>query len=341
MRVLNTVYLTEPGLRVTARRSSIEVRREGALVARFPLEGIDGLILGARCATSNELLARCCARGIRVAQLGYGGRLKFAVQGPTRGNVLLRVRQYELTQNRGNRLKIAQSFVAGKLQNQRRLVMRWSWDAPLSLRGLLVRERERIDEQIRSIQTARDGDHLRGIEGAAARSYFTAFGAILNQRLPDFTFLSRTRRPPLDPVNALLSYLSGLGVSEAIGALDAVGLDPQIGFLHDLRPGRPSLALDLVEEYRPVLDRFGLKLLTLKSLTKEHFLRLPTGAYRLTDDARKFLLTKYEEFRSEELFHPLLKRPIVRSNLVLIQSTLLARSIRGDLSLYPPFVMEP
>jgi CRISP-associated protein Cas1 len=340
MRILNTLYLTEPGLWINARQQSIEVRRDRSLVARFPLEGLEGVIVGSRCEVSTATLARCVSRGIRVSQLAANGKLKFAVSGPTRGNVMLRIRQYESSVSKDSSLALAQSFVAAKLQNQRRCVMRWSWDSTGPLKTVLTTQRERIEHAIGNVATARDGDHLRGIEGNGARAHFTAFGAHLHRVAPELSFTSRTRRPPLDPVNALLSYLYGLAVSEAIGALDSVGLDPQIGFLHDLRPGRPSLALDLVEESRPILDRFAARLLGQHVLARANFDRLASGAFRLNEESRSLLLKKYEEFRSEELIHPLLRRQVVRSNLVLIQATLLARTVRGDLDRYPPFVME-
>ena len=340
MRVLNTVYLTEPGIRVGARSGSLEVRRDRALVARFPLEGLEAVIAGPRCELTTEALTRCTARGIRVAQLSNNGKVRFMLSGPTRGNVMLRVEQLRAADNPARARALASMIVAGKLQNQRRLVQRWSWDATGTLRYLLDTARARIEVLLSATRESETVDHLRGLEGAGARSYFKALGAHLERVAPHMTFTIRTRRPPLDPTNALLSYLYGLAVSEATGALDAVGLDPQIGYLHLLRPGRPSLALDLVEETRPVMDRFAVRLLGRQAIRLDHFERLPTRAWRLTDEGRRLLLSNYEEYRTEEIIHPLLRRTVSRSSLVAIQATLLARTIRGDTELYAPYVME-
>jgi CRISPR-associated protein Cas1 len=340
MRVLNTLYLTEPGLRVSVRHQSLEVRRDRALVTRFPLEGLEGVIAWPRIEFTTEALGRCAARGIRVAQLGPSGKLRFSVSGATRGNVMLRVAQLRAADTPDAAAEIARSIVAGKLQNQRRMLLRWSWDASGTTRMVLNTERMRIEDQLATVRTARDGDHLRGIEGNASRSYFKGMGAHLERVAPHMTFTNRSRRPPLDPVNALLSYCYGLAVAESTGALDAVGLDPQIGYLHLLRPGRPSLALDLVEELRPLADRFAVRLLSTRVLQPTDFDHLVTGAVRLSDAGRRLVLKNYEDHRSQDIVHPLLKRLIPRASLVAVQATLLARTIRGDTPRYPPFVME-
>ena len=341
MRLLNTLYLTEPALRVAARQSSLEVRQDRSLVARFPLEGLEAIIMGPRIEITTHAVARCVEHGIRVALLEHSGKLRYSVQGPTRGNVALRVAQLRAADNPIAASHLAMSFVGGKLQNQRRLLQRWASDTPGTFINTLQTAQRAVERELQKVPAARDGDHLRGIEGNATRAYFKGLGAHIHRVVPQLAFTTRTRRPPLDPINALLSYCYGLALSEATGALDAVGLDPQIGYLHLLRPGRASLALDLIEEVRPVLDRFAIRLLALRTLRPEHFETLANKAIRLTNEGRRTLLDNYEQHRNDEISHGYLDRQIPRASLLPIQATLLARTIRGDLDRYPPFIMTP
>jgi CRISP-associated protein Cas1 len=342
VQILNCLYVTTPGSRISARRDSLEVRREDALVGRFPLAGTEAVIAVGRIECTTDALARCVSHGVRVAFLDRAGRLRFQLTGPTTGNVNLRQRQVRLADDPQKALRTARMFVAGKLQNQRRAVQRWSWDAPTGERWLLDEQQARIEDRLRTVGSAPSGDHLRGIEGDATRGYFKALGAHLHRCAPDFAFVRRSRRPPRDPVNCVLSFLYSLITSEAIGALETVGLDPQIGFLHGTRPGRASLALDLIEELRtPLADRVAVSLFSRRQLGPAHFQTVADQAWYLNDEGRSVIFTAINGLRSGYAWHPLLERDVPRAALPSIQATLLARHIRGDLPAYPPFVMKP
>lgn len=335
MRLLNTLYVTDHRYRVSVSKGALEVRVAGELVARVPMAGLDGVILVGAADMTMQSLGQCVQRGISVASVHTSGRLRFVVHGSTSGNVLLRLSQYRIATNTTASIHLAKRFVSAKLQNQRHLMRRWRDGVD----GEHVRRlTEVIADRIRALPSASDGDTLRGLEGDASRRYFKALGAHLGSVAPPFTFMSRSRRPPRDPVNAILSYLYSLLTIDAVGSLEAVGLDPQVGFLHQPRPGRPSLALDLVEEFRaPFAERFAVRVLRRREISPEMFVRVG-DAYYLSDDGRKALLARWEEFRSEEVDHPLLERPVSRSLVPKVQATLLARYLRGDLSDYPPFV---
>lgn len=259
-----------------------------------------------------------------------------------KGNVHLRLGQMRAATDPERVPVLARWFVAGKLQNYRRLLTRWSWDAEPGHRNHLIRQQEAIAARLGSLAGAVDGDRIRGIEGDATRRYFKGLAAQLASTGSNLFFTGRNRRPPRDPVNALLSFNYGLVLTELVGALDAVGLDPQIGFLHGVRSGRPALALDLLEELRPAFaDRLAVRLIARRQIRSEHFLVTPGGACYLTDEGRSILVRGYELFKDEEVPHILLERTVPRWTLPTLQATLLARHLRGDIPAYPPFVMAP
>ena len=337
MKVLSTVYVTEHRAKVGFRRGSLMVTRESG-ATRIPMEGIDSVILLGRAQVTSDALAGCAARGIRVASLRRNGSLRFVCGGPMGGNVHLRTAQHAAAADANQSLDLARTFVAAKLRNSCTVVERWARDTNGTLAGTLRRRAELIRERLSRVASARDGDHLRGIEGDAARLYFACVGQALAES--PLRFASRTRRPPRDPVNAALSYCYGLLTTEFIGGLDAVGLDYQVGFLHRARSGRPSLALDLAEEFRPVCDRFVVTLIRRRQLGPSDFERVPGGAVYLNDDGRPRLLERWEEHRERSFRHTVLERPIDRWALPTVQATLLARHLRGDLPMYPPFILS-
>jgi CRISP-associated protein Cas1 len=339
VRVLNTLYVTEHRMKLSVRDKSIEVRDGRTLVGRYPMHGLDAILVTGRAELTNEAIGRCVQEGVRIAALSKTGRLRFAIGGSTRGNVLLRVTQAQASVDQPTSLAIATVFVAGKLQNQRRNLLRWTWDCPDErTKRHIERQRIVVELRLKSLPGSADGDQLRGYEGDAARRYFKGLGAHVGRVAEPLSFETRNRRPPRDPVNALFSYLYGLLTVEAVGSLDAVGLDPQIGFLHQVRPGRPSLALDLIEEFRPVVERFAVGTLARRQIQGEHFETSPGGACSLTDDGRRVLLKLWEQHRSQLVVHPLLKQEVTNATLLTIQATLLARHLRGDLSTYAPYI---
>ena len=336
MRYLSTVYVRDHTARIGHRRGSLMVKQESE-TTRIPLSSIDSVVLLGSGQISTDALAACVKREIRVASLRRSGAMRFVVGGPLSGNVHLRIAQHEAVLSEEHSLAIARSLVAAKLQSSRAMLMRWSRDAenPSHQQGL-NRRADMVAERISRVPGAGSADLLRGLEGDAARIYFGGLG----QHLADFglRFSARTRRPPRDPVNSLMSFCYGLLTTELVGALNAVGLDHQLGFLHRPRAGRPSLALDLAEEMRPLTDRFAVALLTRRQLGARHFVRTPGGAVYLEDDGRDIVLKSWEAHKEKSIPHRILRRPVDRWALPTVQATLMARHLRGDLRHYPPFV---
>lgn len=339
MRVLTTLYVTEHRAKVGLHKGNLLVSRPDGKV-RVPIETVSAVLLLGGGQVSAQALERCVYRGIRVASLSRHGRLRFAVGGPVTGNVLLRVAQVRAADRPDVVLEIARNVVAGKLRNCRHMVTRWGWDARLPERHVFERTAGAIDERIGSLLSAPDGDTVRGLEGDGTRRYFKCLRVHLESSGVDLQFVSRNRRPPRDEVNALLSFLYGLVLAEVVGACEAAGLDPQVGFLHGLRPGRPSLGLDLLEEFRPAIaDRLAVGMVTRRMIRPEHFERTAGRACYLTEVGRRLVLDAYESFKEAASEHRLLGRPVPRWALPSLQATLMARYLRGDLPAYPPFVM--
>ena len=285
-----------------------------------------------------QAIDACAGHGVRVAALRRGGAVRFVVDRPTGGNVHLRIAHHRVVADEALSLALSKAIVAAKLQNSARVVGRWSRDEtdarekePLAARS------EQIRLRVSRLVGATTSDHVRGIEGDAARIYFRAMGRVLASA--ELGFSSRTRRPPRDPVNAMLGFCYGLLVTECIGALESVGLDYQMGFFHRPRSGRPSLALDLAEEMRALTDRFLVTLARRRQIRSAGFQEFPGGAVYLSEDGRKTLINAWEEHKESELSHRILGQPVGRWALPSVQATLLARHLRGDLPAYPPFVL--
>lgn len=319
--------------------------RKGALIVsspkgsrRIPLEAVDALVLLGGAQITTQAIDACVRRSVRVSALQMSGKIRFVVHAATSGNIHLRTALFRVATNQAHSLELSKIIVAAKIQNSRKVVERWSRDASnpqdaeqLAKRGKFIRKR------IEQLPQASTGDHVRGIEGDAARIYFRAVNQVVAPH--DFKFSTRTRRPPRDPVNALLGFCYGLLVTECIGAAESVGLDYQMGFFHRPRSGRPSLALDLAEEFRALTDRFVVSLIRRRQITHDHFVNTPGGGVYLSDDGRTKLIKIWEKYKGAEIQHQLLDRPVGRWALPSIQSTLLARYLRNDLPSYPPFVL--
>lgn len=338
MRILKTLYLNGHRSRVTLQKDALLIQDPDTGTRRVPLAALDSIVLLGNGQLTTQVMATCQQRGIRVAALSRSGRLRFTLGGPVSGNVHLRVAQLRASDDPGMAAKIARNCLAGKLQNSYRLLKRWQWDAPEQARWALQQSAELIDLRVQALGQCEDLNRLRGIEGDAARRYFQGMRAALWRT--GLTFDSRSRRPPRDAVNALLSYAYGLLVGEIVGALEAVGLDPQIGYLHGVRSGRPALALDLVEELRaPVVDRFVVSAARRRQFGDDDFTFTPGGACFLSDVGRRRFLDLYEERRDRDVVHPFLARPVPLAMLPQVQATLMARHLRGDLPAYAPFLM--
>ena len=337
MRYLNTVYVRDHRARVQCRRGSLLIASpEGS--QRVPLEAVDAVVVMGSAQLTTQALDTCVRRGVRVAALTKGGTLRFTVNGATGGNVHLRTAHYQAAMDEACSLALAKAVVAAKVRNSSIVVGRWSRDAETpERRSELAARSDAIRARVGRLADAATGDDVRGIEGDAARIYFRAIAEVVESA--PLRFSTRTRRPPRDPVNAMLGFCYGLLVTEFIGALEGVGLDYQIGFLHRPRSGRPSLALDLAEELRAPTDRFVVTLVRRRQMGPDDFERTPGGGVYLNDGGRSKLITSWEEHKDTEIDHRLLGRPVGRWALPSVQATLLARHLRGDLPDYPPFVL--
>jgi CRISPR-associated protein Cas1 len=344
-RHLNTLYVTTQGAYLSKDGANVVVAIDGAERARVPIHTLGGLVNFGRVALGPPLLGFCAEEGVTVTFLSEHGKFLARVEGPVSGNVLLRREQYRRTDDPDGCAPIVRSLVIGKALNQRAVIRRAlrdhgeRMDTPASV--TLEATEGRLTDIARRAERPQPADALRGLEGEAANVYFGAFDVLIRAQKEAFRFEGRSRRPPLDPVNALLSFVYALLVHDVRSALETVGLDPAVGFLHRDRPGRPSLALDLVEEFRPFFaDRLVLSLINRRQVSGKGFRRLENGACLMTDELRKTVLVAYQERKREELRHPYLGEPSTVGLLWHLQAQLLARHLRGDLDGYPPFVWK-
>lgn len=342
-RQLNTLYATTDGawLRKDGENVVMEVEKE--VRARLPVHMLESLVCMGRIAVSPQLLGFCAERGISICYTTPNGRFLARVEGPVSGNVLLRREQYRRTDDPARCAGIVRNLLVGKVHNQRAVLARGWRDhgdrlADVAAYQHAMKRLKRIPQRL-LVET--DVDVLRGIEGEAAQTYFGVFDQLIRVESPLLRFGGRNRRPPRDAFNALLSFLYTLLTHDCRSALETVGLDPAVGFLHRDRPGRPSLALDLAEEFRPLLgERLALSLINREQLGEADFRSLENGAVLLKDEARKTLLVAYQERKREELQHTFLGEKVPIGLLPYLQAQLLARHLRGDLDAYPPFLWK-
>ncbi len=344
-RHLNTLFVTTQGAWLNKDGENVVVSVDNQERGRVPLHTLGAITGFGRVLISPPLLGACCDAGIAIHYLTEEGRFLARVEGPISGNVLLRRAQYRWADNPARRDGIIKSIVAGKVLNQRTVVARALRDhgetAGDATRATLATASDRLGAIVRRLEKPMTGDELRGAEGEAANVYFSVFDHLVLGEKPLFEFCARSRRPPLDAMNALLSFVYALLTSDMRAALESVGLDPAVGYLHVDRPGRPSLALDLVEEFRPFFaDRLVLSLVNRRQLSAKDFRRLDNGATLLTDEGRKAVLVAYQERKRDEIQHPFLDEKVTVGLLWFIQAQLLARHIRGDLDAYPPFIWK-
>lgn len=343
-RHLNTLYVTTENAWLHKDGENVVVKIEGEERGRAPLHLLGGIVCFGAVGVTPALMGRCAELGVRISFLARSGRFLARVEGPVSGNVLLRRSQYRATDDPDATTGLARNMVAGKILNQRTVLRRTLRDhgarMPEEARARLESAAGRLrDVTRRSALPGAKAEVLRGLEGEAARLYFSTFDDLVRRDDATFSFAGRSRRPPLDPMNALLSFLYVLLLHDCRSALETTGLDPAVGFLHRERPGRPSLALDLMEELRPVLaDRVALTLVNRRQLAKRDFRTALSGAVVLADDARKAVLTAYQARKRSELLHPFLREKTTLGLVPFIQATLLARCLRDDLDGYPPFL---
>jgi len=342
-RQLNTVYVTTEGAWLHKDGANLVMEVDKEVKARLPVHMLEGLVCFGRVLVSPPLLGYCAEQGICVSYLTPNGKFLARVEGPVSGNVLLRREQYRASDDEARCCAIVHNLLAGKIHNQRAVVSRvlrdYSFDDEESAN--LRQTQTQLARIIDKLPHEPRLDGLRGLEGEAAQRYFDNFNSFIRNDHPLMRFNGRNRRPPRDAVNALLSFLYTLLTHDCRSALETVGLDPAVGFLHRDRPGRPSLALDLAEEFRPLLgDRLALSLINRKQVGERDFRCLDNGAVLLNDDARKTVLVTYQERKQEELKHLFFDEKVPIGLLPYLQSQLLARHLRGDLDAYPPFLWK-
>lgn len=339
-RHLNTLFVTTQGTYLAKEGQTVVVKLDGEVRMQLPTHNLGSIVCFGQVSVSPFLLGHCAENAVGISFLSEHGRFLARVQGATSGNVLLRREQYRRADDREASARIARAVVAAKVANCRVALLRAQRDRPEGEGAERLRLAvASLAGHLRALQGAPDLDVTRGIEGMAARDYFAAFDDLLSQQKEDFRFRGRSRRPPMDRVNAVLSFVYTLLVHDVQGALEAVGLDPAVGFLHRDRPGRPGLALDLMEEFRPFFaDRLVLSLVNLRQLDASQFRFTESGAVLLDDEGRKTVLTAYQKRKQEELEHPFLGERTTVGLLPHLQALLFARHLRGDLDAYPPFL---
>lgn len=337
-RLLNTLYVTNPDAVVRKKSDAISVRIGENQAASIPFHLLDGIVLFGHVGCSAALLAACAEHGMSVVLLDENGRFKARVEGPVSGNVLLRREQYSRALSESKSLEVAKRFVAGKLHNSKVVLQRQLRDYPVE-KGGLADTLPVFDENLKACKRAASLDELRGVEGDSARRYFEVFGCLLRSEDERLKFSTRSRRPPRDPVNACLSFFYTMLTRDMTTACESVGLDPQMGYLHACRPGRMSLALDLIEELRaPYVDRFVLALFNRKQVGFDDFRIDASGGVFFKERTMKKVLGLWQERKQEGITHPFLKERISYGLIPFVQAQLFARYLRGDLSDYPAYM---
>lgn len=341
---LNTLYITSDDAYVHKERETFVVEVGNKKVFQAPVHSIENIICFGFKALSPALMAFCAENNVGISYLSENGRFLARVSGAQQGNVLLRKAQYAMADSEPRSLPIARSIIAAKVANYRNLLLRHQRNHPedsdsSESRNAVASVATEMGNRLPDVQKAETLDKLRGLEGECAAMYFGVVSLLITAE--GFEFTTRSKRPPLDPANALLSFLYSILVNDVRSALETTGLDPQVGFLHQLRSGRPSLALDIMEEFRAYLgDRVMLNLINLKQVLKKDFDIRESGEVRMSDEARKTVLAVYQKRKQEEITHPFLGEKMTIGLLPHIQAQLMARYIRGDLQEYPPFYVK-
>lgn len=341
-KLLNTLYVTSEDCYLALENENAVVWQDDVRKGQYPLQMLEGIVSFSYRGASPALMGECAKRGISLCFMTKNGRFLARVSGEERGNVLLRKQQFRVSDDPALSCRIARNMIFGKIYNCRWQIERTVRDHALRVEAEKLKSISRqLAGQVEQISCCADLDSLRGLEGEASARYFSVLDQlILNQR-EDFSFDGRSRRPPADPVNAMLSFLYTLLAHDCAAALESVGLDPYVGFMHRDRPGRQSLALDLMEELRPIAaDRLMLTLVNTRMIQDRHFSRQAGGAVLMNEEGRKTLLTAWQSRKKEEITHPYLKEKIAWGLVPYVQALLLARYIRGDLDGYPPFLWK-
>ena len=338
-RLLNTVYVTNENMYLTLDGENLVCKLEGETKLRIPFDNIENIVCFNYIGCSPALMGKCVKKLIPINFISPQGRFLAKVCGETKGNVFLRVQQ--IHKFRENGLELTKNTLAAKFSNTSQVIKRTLHDnAELRDDADIRKTLDVLFSGIEKVFEAESVEEAVGIEGNCAQSYFSIFNKLITNKKVPFTFEFRSKRPPLDPINAVLSFVYTLSASECASALETVGLDSYIGFCHSLRSGRTSLAHDLVEEVRCLAERFTLTLFNLQILGEKDFERQISGAVWLNDDGRKKVLSRWQERKRSDIIHPVLKQKIPVGLLPYVQSNLLAKYVRGDIDEYPPFLQK-
>lgn len=330
--------MTTQGAWLSQDGETVAIRVEKEIKLRIPVHTLTGIVCFGQVSCSSFLMGLCAEHGVGISFLTEHGRFLSRLQGPISGNVLLRRKQYRITDDQAGTAAIARAVVLAKVSNCRTVLLRAARERSEEEAAMLDKAVLRLRRIVDEITSQDHVDKIRGHEGDAAATYFEVFDQLILTAKEQFFFHQRSRRPPLDNMNALLSFLYTLLTHDVVGALETVGLDPAVGYLHRERPGRPSLALDLVEELRPVLaDRLALTLVNRQQISEAGFRRTETGGVTMDDETRKTVLVAWQKRKQEEIVHPFLGERIPLGLVPYVQATLLARHLRGDLDGYPCF----
>lgn len=338
-RLLNTLYVTTENAYLTKDGENVTVQKESTELARFPLHNLESIVCFTYSGASPSLMGYCARNGINMCFFSPGGRFLARTVGENNGNVLLRKKQYRVSEDELESCRIARNMILGKVYNSRWSVERTIRDHPLRVNvGSLKSASEHMYKSLPLIAATDNLAQLRGLEGEAAAAYFGVFDEMILNNKDAFYYKGRSRRPPMDNMNALLSFTYALLTNDCAAALEGTGLDSYVGFLHKDRPGRASLALDLVEELRPVIaDRFVLTVVNTQVVKPEDFIMRENGGVLLTDDSRRKILSAWQERKKEVIMHPYLKEKVPWGLVPHVQALILARHLRGDLEAYAPF----
>ncbi|MED1899987.1 type I-C CRISPR-associated endonuclease Cas1c [Bacillus thuringiensis] len=341
-KLLNTLFITQPDVYLSLDGDNIVLLKEKEKIGRLPLHNLESIVSFGYTGTSPALMGYCAEKNISLVFLTMYGQFLARVVGKSKGNVILRKKQYHISEDEVISAKIARNFIVGKIYNNKWIIERMTRDYPLRID---VDQFKAISQHLSSIilevRECEDLERLRGLEGQAATSYNKLFNHMILQQKEDFYFNRRSRRPPLDNVNAMLSFAYTLLANDMTSALEGVGLDAYVGFLHRDRPGRVSLALDVIEELRGVYaDKFVLSLINKRVINKGDFFQKENGAVIMTDEARKKFITAWQNKKQEKITHPYLGEKISWGLVPHAQALLLARYLRNDLDEYPPFLWK-
>ena len=340
--LLNTLYVTTPQAYLHLDNDTVRIEVERETKLRVPLHHLGGIVVFGNVLVSPALMHRLDDQGQSLVLLDANGRFKARLEGPVSGNILLRRAQHEKANDGAFALRVARACVAGKLRNRRQVLLRGAREAKNEPEAAaLSRGADDLAAALRALPAVHDLDIVRGIEGEAARQYFGCINSLVRaDAREDFALDGRTRRPPRDRMNALLSFLYSMLMNDCRSAVESVGMDPQLGFLHAVRPGRAALALDLMEEFRHQADRLALTLVNRGQVRGDDFMLHEGGGVTLAEQGRKAVVVAWQERKQEEISHPLLEEPVALGLLPQLQARLLARTLRGDMDDYLPFLLR-